>query len=154
MQASCPESIPSLPRWATRLKRRSLVSCERARRTSLSNVKRKVCSKVPAVATKLSLRTCTVYLCALMMALMLLVAVQFAGLGEKQYELDRRETELAALNHQQTELQLQIEQLSALQRIESEAKRLGMGFPAGVRVLQLADSQHKSSTSVAFAGYR
>lgn len=57
------------------------------------------------------------------------IVLQFAGLVELRYQADLKAKQLAALQHQQDELTIELEQLTALSNIERQAKDLGMVYP-------------------------
>ena len=57
------------------------------------------------------------------------IVLQFAGLVELRYQTDIKAKQLAALQHQQDELTIELEQMTALSNIESQAKALGMVYP-------------------------
>ena len=66
-----------------------------------------------------------------------LFLLQFARIVQLQYDLVAKKETMERLLHERAELQLSIEQLSALNRVETEARRLGMVHPENWQVLDL-----------------
>ena len=69
--------------------------------------------------------------------LVVLVLLPFARIVQLQSDLIAKKETLAQLLHEKAELQLGIQQLSALNRVEAEACRLGMVHPENWQVLDL-----------------
>ena len=69
--------------------------------------------------------------------LVVVFLLQFARIVQLQYDLIAKKETLSTLLHEKAELELSIEQLSALNRIEGEARRLGMVHPENWQVLDL-----------------
>ena len=87
---------------------------------------------------------------------MLIMAVgfmvfQFAGLVELRYHVEAKEEELARLEHQRDELNVELEQMTSLSSIEAKAKSLGMVFPSDPKKLDmsLADNHSAEGTYAA-----
>ncbi len=72
-----------------------------------------------------------------------LFLLQFARIVQLQYDLVAKKETVERLLHERAELQLSIEQLSALNRVESEARRLGMVHPENWQVLDLVQLARK-----------
>lgn len=70
-------------------------------------------------------------------ALVVLFLCQFAQVVALQYDLIAKKETLSELLHDQAQLELSIEQLSALNRVEKEAQTLGMTYPERWQVLDL-----------------
>lgn len=68
---------------------------------------------------------------------MVLFLCQFAQVVALQYDLIAKKETLSELLHDQAQLELSIEQLSALNRVEKEAQQLGMTYPERWQVLDL-----------------
>lgn len=128
MQGACPVDLPRLPEWYRKLNYSELKPAV---------VAEKVSAKVKVGSANLGLvaRVCGGASALFLFALVVVLMVQFAGLVEVQYQLNRSEAELAGLRQQEARLQLQVEELSSLGRVEHEARRLGMVFPTKVQVL-------------------
>lgn len=69
--------------------------------------------------------------------LVVLFLCQFAQVVALQYDLIAKKETLSELLHHQAQLELSIEQLSALNRVEKEAQKLGMTYPERWQVLDL-----------------
>lgn len=70
-------------------------------------------------------------------ALVVLFLCQFAQVVALQYDLIAKKETLNELLHEKAQLELSIEQLSALNRVEKEAQQLGMTYPERWQVLDL-----------------
>ncbi len=66
-----------------------------------------------------------------------LFLLQFARIVQVQYDLAAQTRVRDRLAHENAELQLGIEQLSALNRVEQQARILGMVHPEGWQLLEL-----------------
>jgi len=141
---TCPKESPKLPLWARQLRRRTVLSKE-----VLVRIPAKAKSELPRLAA-IPKAWCAAVVCILL-ASMFVVALQYAGLTEIQYELNRRQSELASLNKKKVELELQVEQLSSLERVEKEARTLGMIYPVERQVVRVA-TRSSDGERVAYSG--
>lgn len=128
--SACPVETPRLPEWARQLERRTWRSKE-----DLSKISAQAKEELPRLALIPKVWCALVSL--VLLSFLFVVALQYAGMVEIQYELNRRENELARLNHQKVEMALKVEQLSSLERVEREARLLGMEYPANLQVVKV-----------------
>ena len=89
--SACPVETPRLPEWARQLKRRTWRSKE-----DLSKISAQAKEELPRLALIPKVWCALVSL--VLLSFLFVVALQYAGMVEIQYELNRRENELARLN--------------------------------------------------------
>lgn len=140
MQSARPNEVLSLSgKLASQLKKRSQDTCE-----EVKQITKQAKEELPRLVVIPKVWCITV--ASVIFSLLFLIAVQFAGLVEIQYALSRSDYELEELRHQKAEMALHIEQLSSLERIETEAKQLGMEYPTNMQVVRIVGAD---TTSVA-----
>lgn len=82
------------------------------------------------------------------------VVLQFAGLVELRYQTDMKAKQLAVLQHQRDELTIELEQKTALDHIEREAKALGMVYPSTPQRLDMGLAKAMDAQKVYAFAYK
>ncbi|MGM9992201.1 MAG: septum formation initiator family protein [Candidatus Bruticola sp.] len=137
------EHLPTPPEWAKQLRRRTVRSVD-----ELSEISAQVKNDLPKLAVLPKVWCLCVF--SIVVMLVFLLTLQYAGLVEVQYELDRAQHKLAALDKQKNKVALQVEELSSLKRISEQAKLLGMESPQAdkVHIVQLSSVGSGQKVSV------
>lgn len=126
-------SVGRLPEWTRQIRRRAVRSTE-----GLSTISAQAKAEIPKLATVPKVWCFCV--AAVLLSFLFLVTLQYAGIVEVQYELNRAQCKLSSLEKQKVESDLQVEQLSSLKRISEQALKLGMEYPSadGVQVVRVS----------------
>ncbi len=122
-----------LPEWTRQIRRRAVRSTE-----GLNTISAQAKAEIPKLAVIPKVWCFCVS--AVLLSFLFLVTLQYAGIVEVQYELNRAQHRLASLEKQKVETDLQVEQLSSLDRISQQALKLGMEYPnaEGVQVVRVS----------------
>ena len=126
-------SMSRLPEWTKQIRRRAVRSTE-----GLGNISAQAKAEIPKLAVIPKVWCFCVS--AILLSFLFLVTLQYAGIVEVQYELNRAQYRLSCLEKQKVETDLQVEELSSLERISEQALKLGMQYPStnGVQVVRVS----------------
>lgn len=127
MQSTCPAAVPELPRWEKAVAPPPPLAPPVAPPRVAVQLRR-------SVLRPFSFPVAAFVAVSLLVVLFLL---QFARLVQIQYDLIAKKETMNQLLQEKAELDLSIQQLSALNRVEGEARRLGMIQPETWQVLDL-----------------
>ncbi len=125
--------VGRVPEWTRQIRRRAVRSTE-----GLGNISAQAKAEIPRLAAVPKVWCFCVS--AVLLSFLFLVTLQYAGIVEVQYELNRAQHRLSCLEKQKVENDLQVEQLSSLERISEQALKLGMEYPSaeGVQVVRVS----------------
>ena len=124
-----------MPEWAVNFKRRTM----RRSTESLERVKAQAAGAAEEVS-RWAVRpgSWCIAVSVILAGMLFLIAVQYAGMVEIQYELNHQQLELSKLTKQKTEIARNVEELASLERIETEAVKMGMVYPSKLNVVKVS----------------